>query len=373
MRATALRAAGRDVINWHVGRPDYDTPAHIKAAATAAMEAGHVHYAPAAGIPELREALAERSSLEWGTGVSADRVVVCNGGMEAVYASLAALIDPGDEVIVPTPNWPNMRWATRLAGGTPVEVPLEDGQLTAEAVAAKVTHRTRAVVLSSPGNPLGTVASPPDLAKIAQLAAEKDIMVFSDETYCRLYYGGAQDETAPSIMSMPGAAERTLAFGTFSKTYAMDGWRLGWLVAPTAADAVEITKARYYISSCSPTFTQHAAVVALRSSQDCVREMVEAYRTRRDALVEGLANIDGVSLPGGTPMGAYYLFPDISRFGDSGVVAKALLEEHGIACIDGAVFGKEGSGHLRIAYSCSLEDCRRGVDRLGMALNSMRS
>jgi len=303
--------------------------------------------------------------------ISPERVVVCNGGMEAVFATMFATVNPGDEVIVPTPNWPNIRWVVHLAGGMAKEVPCEAGVLTAEAIAAASTSRTKAVVLSSPANPLGTTTSRAELIKIAAVAREKDLLVMSDETYSRLYFGD-EGEVAPSILSLPGMQERCVAFGTFSKTYAMDGWRLGWAVTPTAADAVQLAKARYYISACSPTFTQHAAVTAFTDSQDCVTEMVEAYRARRDVIVDGLAAIGGISLPGGRPTGAFYAFPDVSKFGKSGDIAKVLLEEHGIATVDGAVFGDEGDGHIRIAYSCSLEDCQRGVERLGKALAAMR-
>lgn len=375
-KAQALRAAGKDVINWHIGRPDFDTPKHIKEACTAAMAAGHVHYAPAAGLPALRAAIAAQCEREWSSpagGVSPERVVVCNGGMEAVYATLATLMDEGDEVILPSPSWPNVRWAASLVGANPVEVPLRDGLLQAEDVAKAVTEKTKVVVLASPGNPTGTTADMGSLRKFAALAKERDLLLISDDTYSRLYYGGEQlGQTAPALLSIDGMEERCISISTFSKTYAMDGWRLGWAVAPTASDATLIAKARYYISACSPTFTQHAAVTALTGPQDCVMEMVAAYDARRRVLLDGLADIEGVSLPGGNPDGAFYVFPDVSRLGSSAEIAARLLDEHHIACIDGGVFGAEGEGYLRIAYSCSLEDCRKGVELLATALRSMR-
>lgn len=374
-KAQALRAAGQDVINWHIGRPDFDTPAHIKAACTAAMTAGHVHYAPANGIPALREAIAVQSEREWRMregSVSPSRVVVCNGGMEAAFVTLMAIVDRGDEVIVPTPNWPNIRWAVHQVGGVAVEVPLQGGVLTADGIAGAVTGRTKAVVLSSPGNPVGTTTGAPELERIAALAEERDLCVISDETYNRLYYGGAKGDTAPSIFSVDGMEKRCVALGTLSKTYAMDGWRVGWAVAPSGKDAALIAKTRYYVSACSPTFTQHAAVSALTSEQDCVAEMIAQYDARRQVLVEGLSGIDGVSLPGGSPTGAFYVFPNVSRIGCSSKVAEALLNDHHIATIDGAVFGAAGDGHLRIAYSCSEDECRRGVQRLASALAAMK-
>lgn len=368
-KSMALRDAGKDVINWHIGRPDFDTPLHIKESCSEALRQGHVHYAPAAGIPQLRSVLAERASQEYESAVDPDSVVVCNGGMEAVTVILHTFLNEGDEVIVPTPNWPNMKWAVVMAGGKPVEVPLKNGVLTAEAIAAAVTHRTKFAVLSSPGNPLGTVTGSDELKRISQVLEEKDLMAISDETYTRLYYGGSAGATAPSILAIKGMGERCFAASTFSKTYAMDGWRLGWALCPDAAAAVQVAKTRYYYSACSPTFTQHAGTTALRSSQDCVAEMLAQYNERRSVLVEGLKNIPGINLPGGSPEGAYYVFPDVSAFGDSAELARHLLDEHHIAVVDGGVFGKEGKGHLRISYSCSTEDCRRGVERLARALS----
>jgi len=374
-KSMALKAAGKDVINWHIGRPDFDTPNHIKEACTSAMAAGHVHYAPANGIPALRAAIASQAEREYGASagsIDPDRVVVCNGGMEAVTVTLHSIIEEGDEVILPTPNWPNMKWAVVLAGGKAVEVSLKEGILTAEAIAASVTEKTKAVVLSSPGNPLGTVTGAEELQRIAAVAKEKDLLVISDETYSRLYYGGDQPgATAPSILEVPGMAERSISVSTFSKTYAMDGWRLGWALCPTAAEAALVNKTRYYFSACSPTFTQHAAVTALTASQDCVDEMVAQYDERRRIMVEGLSKIPGVKLPGGSPEGAFYVFPDVSALGKSADIAKILLEEHYLAVIDGGVFGAEGEGHLRIAYACSSEDCRRGIERLDAALRKL--
>eukprot|EP00930_Biecheleria_cincta_P062614 TRINITY_DN48075_c0_g1_i1.p1 TRINITY_DN48075_c0_g1~~TRINITY_DN48075_c0_g1_i1.p1 ORF type:complete len:399 (-),score=59.91 TRINITY_DN48075_c0_g1_i1:16-1212(-) len=371
-RSQALKAAGADVINWHIGRPDFDTPQHIKEACTAAMAAGHVHYAAANGIPALREAIAAQAEREYGVSsgsIDPDRVVVCNGGMEAVTVTLHSILEPGDEVILPAPNWPNVKWGVALAGGVPIDVPLSEGVLTADAISAHVTGKTKAVVLSSPGNPLGTVTGKEELSRIAALAREKDLLVISDETYSRLYYGN-EGAYAPSILSQQGMQARSVAVSTFSKTYAMDGWRLGWALCPTPAEATLVAKTRYYFSACSPTFTMHAAVTALTAPQDCVAEMVAQYDERRRIVVDGLAGIPGVKLPGGSPEGAFYVFPDISELGDSAEIAAWLLEKHHLAVIDGGVFGDKGRGHLRIAYACSSADCLRGVERLGSALRA---
>ncbi|CAE8627561.1 unnamed protein product, partial [Polarella glacialis] len=358
-KSQALRAAGKDVINWHIGRPDFDTPSHIKEACSAAMAAGHVHYAPANGIPALREAIAAqamsvKSRDEF--NLPSKGCAQGNGGMEAVTVTLHSIIEAGDEVIVPSPNWPNLKWAVVLAGGVPVEVPLCQGVLTADAIAGAVTEKTKAVVLSSPGNPVGTVTSAHELERIAAVVKEKDLLVLSDETYSRLFYGGnTPGAVAPSIMAVPAMAERTVVLSTFSKTYAMDGWRLGWALLPTVSEATLVAKTRYYFSACSPTFTQYAGVAALTQSQDCVAEMLAEYDARRRVLVDGISSIPGVSLPGGSPEGAFYVFPDVSELGSSAEIASRLLEDHHIAVIDGGVFGAEGEGHLRIAYACSTE------------------
>lgn len=368
-QSAALKAAGKEVINWHIGRPDFDTPKHIKEACSEALRQGHVHYAPAAGLASLREAIAQRSEEEYGCSVNPERVVVCNGGMEAVTVVLHSLLEEGDEVIVPTPNWPNMKWAVALAGGKPIEIPVTEGVLTAEAIASAVTQKTKILVLSTPGNPLGSVTGLEELQKIAQVAKEKDLLVISDETYTRLYYG--EGSIAPSILSVDGMEQRSFALHTFSKTYAMDGWRLGWALCPDTTIASAVAKTRYYFSACSPTFTQYAGVTALTSSQECVAAMLAEYDARRRVLVEGLAKIPGVKLPL-QPLGAYYVFPDLSAFGGAdGSLARFLLEEHHIALVDGGVFGEEGQGHVRIAYSCSTEECQRGVERLGAALGSL--
>eukprot|EP00933_Yihiella_yeosuensis_P054942 TRINITY_DN53531_c0_g1_i1.p1 TRINITY_DN53531_c0_g1~~TRINITY_DN53531_c0_g1_i1.p1 ORF type:complete len:425 (-),score=97.19 TRINITY_DN53531_c0_g1_i1:44-1186(-) len=378
-KSQALRAAGKDVINWHIGRPDFDTPAHIKEACTAAMKAGHVHYAPANGIPALRQAIAAQHECEYGFSsgsISPDRVVVCNGGMEAVTVTLHSILEDGDEVILPTPNWPNMKWAVVLAGGRAVEAPMTGGVLTAETIESMVTEKTKAVVLSSPGNPLGMTASHDELQRIASVAKSKNLLIISDETYSRLYYGGdSSDAVAPSILALPDMAERSISLSTFSKTYAMDGWRLGWALLPSPEEAALVNKTRYYFSACSPTFTQHAAVAALTGSQDCVAEMRAEYDARRRILVEGLRSIPGVKLPGNrAPDGAFYVFPDVSSLGrSSSEIAQLLLEEHHVAVIDGAVFGDAGEGHLRIAYSCSTEDCQKGVERLAEAFRKLKA
>jgi len=381
-RAAELKAAGRDVINWHIGRPDFDTPEHIKRACASALDRGAVHYAPTAGLPALREALASRHALERGlAGTRAEQVVVTNGAMEAVTCSMLALLDPGDEVIVPEPCWANVKWAAVLAGGVPVTVDTElsDGfQLCPSGVRAAVTPRTKLLVIPSPGNPTGAVLGHDRLAELAAVAEEHDLLVLADDTYNRLFYGPGRAPVAPSFASVPRMAERTVTIGTLSKTFAMDGWRLGWAIAPdggegTAPLAQAIARMRYYVSACSPTFTMHAAVEALLADQGCVEEMRTEYDARRRVIVEGLRRIPGVRVH--EPEGAFYVFPHVADAAPGvapSSIARRLLEEHGIAAVDGEEFGAAGAGHLRIAYSCSLDECTRGVERLAAAFASMR-
>lgn len=372
-RAGELKGSGKDVVNWHIGRPDFDTPAHIKEACTASMARGDVHYSPAAGIPRLREAIAAQTSRERGLPVEPAHVVVTNGGMEAVSSLLAATVQEGDEVVIVDPTWPNLWWATTLTGATPVSC----SDITAAAFESVLTERTRAVLVASPGNPTGGVVPMAELQAIAKLCQERDLLVLSDETYNRLYYGEegtGSPPMAPSIASLPGMAQRTVVLNTFSKTYAMDGWRLGWAVAPSLEMASALERIRYYVSACSPTFTQHAAVAALEGDQSAAEAMREAYIGRRRVLVEGVGALPGVTLPV-MPLGAFYVFPCFKQLlggRPSLALATWLLEQHHIAAIDGAAFGRNGEGHIRIAYSCSAEECAKGVERLAKAVGELQ-
>jgi aminotransferase len=368
----AMEAEGRDVIHWQIGRPDFDTPEHIKRAATAALERGEVHYAPNVGIPSLRQAIAERTRLD--TGVSIDwqkQVIVMAGANEGIMVAMLAFINPGEEVLVADPNWHHYKSCVTLAGGRPVEVPTRaEGNFSSEpeVVASRITDRTKMLCITSPGNPTGCVESRQNLEALAELARKHNLLVLMDQIYNRIYYG--EEEVAPSIFSFEGMPERTVIVNGFSKTYSMDGWRLGWTVAsPELTQA--LLKVRQYTTVCVNTFIQHGAAEALSGDQSCVGEMVGAFAERRNIIVDGLKAIEGVRLV--EPEGAFYAFPDIGRFGKSSAeVAEYLLREHGIATVAGSVFGTAGEGHLRIAYSCSTEECRRGIDRLHQALSQLR-
>ncbi|UCF96884.1 MAG: pyridoxal phosphate-dependent aminotransferase [Spirochaetaceae bacterium] len=367
----AMEAEGRDVIHWQIGRPDFDTPDHIKQAAAAALQRGEVHYAPNLGIPSLRKAIAERTKID--TGVSVDwqsQVIVMAGANEGIMVAMLAFIDPGDEVLVADPNWHHYKSCAALAGGIPVEVPTRaeaSFAMEPEAVASRITEYTKMLCITSPGNPTGCVETRENLQALAELARKHNLIVLMDQIYNRIYYG--EGEVAPSIYSLEGMPERTIIVNGFSKTYSMDGWRLGWTVAsPELTQA--LLKVRQYTTVCVNTFIQHGAAEALSAGQGCVDDMIRAFAERRQIIVDGLKGIEGVTLA--EPIGAFYAFPNISRFGASAEVAEYLLREHGIATVSGSVFGTAGEGHLRIAYSCSTDECHRGVDRLKQALAQLR-
>ncbi len=367
-----LEAAGRDVIHWQIGRPDFDTPEHIKEATIAALRRGEVHYAPNLGIPSLRKAIGERTTLDVGAKVEGDKqAIVMTGANEAILATALALINPGDEVLIPDPNWPSYKWIITLVGGVPVEVPTNEAGgflLTAEAVEKCITPKTRALCITSPGNPTGCVQDKASLEAIAKVAIKHDLIVISDEIYSRIHFDGKA--AAPSIYAVPGMAERTVIINGFTKTYAMDGWRIGWTVASEEITKM-IYKARQYTTVCVNTFIQHGAAAGLSGDQSCVDAMVAEFGKRRIIMLDGLKAIKGVTVP--EPLGAFYVFANVKSFGKkSSELADWLIDEHGIATVDGSIFGPAGDGYLRMAYSCSTEECARGVARLKTALDSLR-
>ncbi len=367
-----LEAEGRDVIHWQIGRPDFDTPAHIKAAAADSLARGDVHYAPSMGVPPLRKAIAARTEIDTGVEVAWDtQVIVMAGANEGILCAMLAFVDPGDEVIISDPNWHHYRCTATLAGGVPVQVRTteeNDFALLAADVEKAITPRTKLLCITSPGNPTGTTVPEAELKKLAALAVKHNLIVIADEIYARIYYG--EGDCAPSIFSQPGMAERTIIINGFSKVYSMDGWRLGWTVASPELTR-HLLRVRQYTTVCVNTFIQHGAAHGLTADQGPIEEMRRAFDERRQVMSEGLRAIEGVTLA--EPTGAFYAFPNVKVFGaTSGEVADYLLKEHAIATVNGAVFGEGGEGYLRIAYSCSTEECERGVDRLAGALEKLR-
>lgn len=352
----------RDPIPFHLGMPDFDTPEHIKRAAVEALEDGFVRYTGSRGIPELLEAIAAKLARDNGIVVEPERqIVVTCGANEAISAAILGHVDPGDEVIVPEPAWPHYVYCLHLAGAVPVPCRLrqEDGfAMDPDAVAELWSPRTRMLILNSPHNPTGGVTPPEQVRALAELARARGAWLLSDEPYERIVYEG--EHLSPA--SLPGMEETVLTAGCLSKTYAMTGWRLGWLAGPPAA-ADAVNKIHLYTVTCAVSFVQRAAVAALDGDQGCVDEMVREYRRRRDLTVELLRGIPGIDVH--VPAGAFYAFPDVSSLGlPSRELALRLVREEGVGVVHGTAFGDAGEGHLRLAYTCSAEAIRRGIERI---------
>ncbi|MEI6386366.1 MAG: pyridoxal phosphate-dependent aminotransferase [Spirochaetota bacterium] len=369
---TALKAKNVDVIEWQIGRTDFDTPEHIKKAASEALMKGLVHYAPNLGIPSLRKAIGARTTLDNGVAVDGEKQsIVMAGANEGILVAMMAFVNPGDEVLVADPNWHHYKSITSLMGGVPVIVPTteKDGfVLDPDEVARRITPKTKMLCVTSPGNPTGCAQSAESMKALAALAIKHNLVVLADEIYARIWYG--QGATAPSIYSLPGMAERTIIINGFTKTYAMDGWRLGWTVA-SEENTRAMLKVRQYTTVCVNTFIQHGAAVALTADQKPVDDMIAEFAKRRQIMLKGLRSIPGVTVP--EPLGAFYVFPNMSTFGLSSMeLSDYLIEKHSIATVGGSVFGAAGEGHLRMAYSCSTADCERGIERLKTALAALK-
>jgi aspartate/methionine/tyrosine aminotransferase len=362
-RARALEAQGRPMIHLQIGEPDFDTPAHVREAAKRALDDGATHYAPFPGIPELRTAIADDVTRRKGFPADPSQVFVTVGGKGVMLYAILGLIDPGDEVIVPDPGYPIYESLTRFVGATPVPIPIRmenDFRLDVEELASLITPRTRLLIINSPANPTGGVLTRSDLERIAQLAAEHDLWVMTDEIYARILYDGAEHI---SIASLPDMAERTIVLDGFSKTFAMTGWRLGYAVVP---DSLKEVFGELVINtiSCAPTFAQVGAVQALVGPQDDVEAMVVEFKARRDLVVEGLNEINGIRCA--TPLGAFYAFPDISGTGLSGAdFAERLLTEADVCVLPGTAFGGVGTEHIRISYANSRENLTEALARMG--------
>jgi len=361
-RARALEATGRSVIHLEIGEPDFDTPENIRVAAKQALDRGRTHYPPFPGIPELRAAIAADTALRRGFAPDPANVFVTVGGKGVMYYAILALVDPGDEVIVPDPGYPIYESVTRFVGGTAVPIPIRqsnDFRLDTDELASLVTPRTRMIVINSPANPTGGVLTPDDLRRIAEIAIERDLVVLSDEIYSRILYDG---EEHSSIAALPGMADRTIVLDGFSKTYAMTGWRLGYGIVP---DWLGHGFGRLLINSVSgaTTFAQDGAVEALTGPQDAVDAMVEEFRARRDLVVDGLNAIPGVSCL--RPKGAFYVFPEISGTGvDGATLADRLLQEAGVSVLAGTAFGTIGRDHIRLSYANSRENIAEALRRM---------
>jgi aspartate/methionine/tyrosine aminotransferase len=361
VRARALEAQGRSVIHLEIGEPDFETPAHIKEAAKRALDEGWTHYGPTQGLPELRSVIAEHVGRTRGINVGPEHVCVVPGGKPIIFFPALALIEEGDEVIYPNPGFPIYESMTRFLNGVPVAVPLVEERgfsFDLDVLQGKLSPRTKLLILNSPQNPTGGVIPPADIAAIAEMVRDRDLMVLSDEIYCRISYG----QEPVSIASFPGMLEKTIILDGYSKIYAMTGWRMGYGVMPLwLIDAVN--KLMVNSNSCTASFTQRAGIAALTGPQDGPENMVAEFRRRRDAFVAELNTLPGFRCA--MPEGAFYAFPNITRTGfSSKELADRLLDETGVACLSGTSFGAYGEGYLRFSYANSLENLLEAADRM---------
>jgi aspartate/methionine/tyrosine aminotransferase len=361
-RARALEAKGRHVIHLEIGEPDFDSPRSVVAAGVASIERGETHYTPSAGIPELRDAVAQYLNRTRGLAVEPGQVIVTPGAKPVMFYAILALLESGDEAIYPDPGFPIYASMISFAGATGVPLPLrEENDYVPDLDELKrlITPRTKLLILNSPHNPTGGVLSPRAIRDIAQIARDRDLWVLSDEIYAEIIYEGEHR----SILAEDGMAERTILLDGFSKTFAMTGWRLGYGAFPKAlVDGV--TKLVTNSVSCTATFTQRAGVVAISQRPAELDAMLAEFRRRRDAIVAGLNHIEGVSCR--VPHGAFYVFPNITGLGlgDAKTVADRLLSEAGVAALAGTAFGPVGEGHLRLSYANSLQNLELAVQRI---------
>ena len=372
-KAKALKAQGRPVISFAAGEPDFPTPPHVvEAALSAVKDPANHRYTPAAGLAPLKKAIAEKTLRDSGWAVQPGQVVVTNGGKQAVYQAFQALLNPGDEVILPTPYWTTYPEAIALAGGIPIEVFAgadQDYKVTVAQLEAARTPRTKALLFVSPSNPTGAVLSAEDTRAIGEWALANDLWVIADEIYQNLVYDMGVEHALSIVEAVPGLSEKCILINGVAKTYAMTGWRLGWMVGPPDVIAAA-TNLQSHLSSNVSNISQLAALSALQGDQDAATTMRDAFNVRRHTIVKGLNAIDGVLCP--TPQGAFYVYPDVSGLlgktwagrtpTTSLELADLILEKCEVAAVPGEAFGP--SGYLRFSYALGDEDLAEGIARL---------
>ena len=372
-KALAMEREGKKVIHFEIGRPDFDTPEYIKKAAVESLNRGEVFYTSNLGDMELRKAIAEKLNKQNHIPYKAENIMVSVGLSEAIFDALMAVLDEGDELLVPDPVWMNYVNVPKVLGAVPVSYTLkeENGyQMDLEEIRSKITDRTKLLVLVTPNNPTGSTLSRETLEGLAKIAVEKDILVFADEVYERIIYDGAEHV---SIASLPGMLERTFTFNGFSKAYSMTGWRLGYVAAPVEY-LKEVNKLHQNAVTCAPSFVQKAGIVALRDEGNEVTEMVAEYKRRRDYAVKAINEIPGLSCP--TPSGAFYIFINCrevcKKTGmNSQQLAEYLLEKAGICMVAGSVFGTSGEGFIRMSFANSYENIVEGCSKLKDAVQGL--
>ena len=360
-KARALERQGKSIIHLEIGEPDFDTPPNVIDAAVDALHKGWTHYGPSAGLPELRQTIAEYVSRTRGVKVSPEEVVVVPGGKPIIFFTILTLINEEDEAIYPNPGFPIYESMINYVGGKAVPIQLRedhDFSLDVNELAGLIRERTKLIILNSPQNPTGGVMQRRDVEQVARIIGDRNIIVLSDEIYSRLLFEGQHF----SIMSVPGMQERTILLDGFSKTYAMTGWRMGYgVMRPDLA--AHITRLMTNSNSCTASFTQMAGIEALRGDQSSVEHMCEEFKRRRDVFVAGLNKIKGFSCR--MPKGAFYVFPNITKSGwKSKPLADALLEQAGVAALSGTAFGAFGEGYLRFSVANSLENLQQALERI---------
>ncbi|WP_221585966.1 pyridoxal phosphate-dependent aminotransferase [Microbacterium sp. G2-8] len=370
-KAKALKADGRPIISYAAGEPDFATPAHVVEAAREALgDPANFRYSPAGGLPALKQAIAAKTRRDSGLEVAANQVVVTNGGKQAVYQAFQVLLNPGDEVLLPAPYWTTYPEAIQLADGTPVSVFAgadQDYKVTVEQLEAARTDKTKALVFVSPSNPTGSVYTPEETAAIAQWALDNGVWILTDEIYQNLTYDGARAVSV--VEAVPAVAQQTILLNGVAKTYAMTGWRVGWMVGP--ADVMKLaSNLQSHLTSNVNNIAQRAAIAALEGPQDEAEAFRQAFDRRRRLMIDELSKIDGVSVP--TPQGAFYVYPDVTgllgrewkgrRIETSLELADLILDEAEVAVVPGEAFGP--SGYLRLSYALGDEQLLEGIRRL---------
>jgi aspartate aminotransferase len=361
--AAKLRAGGAKLVDFGAGEPHFATPKHIKDAAIAAIDANFTRYTMVNGIPEVRKAIVERHAADFGSNYKPEEAIFTTGGKLALFEAIQALVDHGDEVVLPVPYWVSFKDIIQYAGGTPVFLETEEAdnfRVTARAIEALLTPRTKAIILNTPSNPSGAVVDASDLEQIVRLANSRGIWLLLDECYAYLQYEGARISGG----SFTDCKDTTVVLGSLSKTYAMTGWRAGYALAPKALISA-MGKLQSQSTSSPAAFVQKAAIAALSGPQECVTTMREDYRKLRDQILAGLATIPGVTCT--RPQGAFYVYPNVSKYLGKGIantteLARRLLHEANVVVVPGQAFGT--SEHIRLSYAVTHEDVDEGVRRM---------
>ncbi|XOV93182.1 MAG: pyridoxal phosphate-dependent aminotransferase [Bacteroidota bacterium] len=364
-RAKYLESQGKEVIHLEIGQPDFDTPQNIKDAAIRALQEGKTGYCPTPGINELREAIARETAQTRNVKVDPEQVVITPGAKPIMFFTILALVNEGDEVMYPNPGFPIYESLLHFVKAKAIPYPLREEKgfsFDIEEFRSLVTNKTKLIILNSPQNPTGGILPIEDLEAVAKISAERNIAVLSDEIYRRLIY----DQPFHSIASVGDMMDRTIILDGFSKTFAMTGWRLGYGVMNVdLAKKIELLQVNS--NSCAPTFTQYGGIEALEEDQTAIDEMVAAFRKRREVIVAGLNQIDGLSCI--TPQGAFYAFPNVKKLNiQPQKLADLLLDQYGVALLNGSSFGQYGTGYLRLSYANSIENINKALDKIQQAI-----